>query len=189
MHSDTLDDPFLDEIEDVATCDEYERHGHYLERCRRIRLGPAVVVFENRRTLRFRVQELARVARYAGRDRVRRELAWYKSLLPGRHHLLASVTVRARGVSPTGLDGQAHLRAGDHLIPGVFLAKTGGDRIIGKTRWALFRFSAADLAAAADHTRPLVLGFDSPGYQYESMPLDPAVRNSLLADLGPPDEN
>jgi hypothetical protein len=186
----TLDDLFTAEADDAPAGDEFERHSRYLDRCRRVRLGPAVVVvFENSRTLQFRVQELARVARYAGADRVSRELDWYRSLLPGPRRLLASVTVRDRGRCRSDADGLVYLRAGSHLIPGTFLAQTAGDRIIGLTRWANFAFAADDVAAAADPARPLVLGFDSAAHPCESPPLGPDVRASLLADLARPDDN
>jgi hypothetical protein len=61
----TAPDEFLDHRQD-----HFEQHVRYLDRCRRVRVGPAVtVVFENRQTLWFRAQELVRVARLTDRCR------------------------------------------------------------------------------------------------------------------------
>src|SRR4051812_34547137 len=66
----------------------------YLDRYRRVRLGPrATLVFENRQTLWFRVQEVVRVARLADPARLRQELGLYNRLLPGRHQLQAALLI------------------------------------------------------------------------------------------------
>jgi hypothetical protein len=171
---------------------EFERHSRYLGRCRRVRAGPsAVVVFENARTLRFRLQELARLARLAGPERVRREVGWYASLLPGRSRLVASVTVRDPAHRPdlTRGDGAVRLWVGPRPIPGRALGDPAGDRIVGLVRWVEFRLAATDRTGLADPSLPLVLEVEAAGARHESPPLDPAVRVSLLSDLGPPDGN
>src|SRR5437763_16155955 len=76
--------------------DELEQHSRYLNRCRRVQVGPSVVVvFENTRTLWLRLRELARVTRLPDTGHIHREPNWYHSVLPGRGRLLASVKVRA----------------------------------------------------------------------------------------------
>jgi len=187
----TLDDVFLEEMEEIAAGEAFERHGRYLDRCRRVRVGPAVVaLFENSRTLHFRVQELARLARSAGVERVARELDWYRSLLPDRHSLVASVTVRGRDrTRPDFAGATVSLHAGGLTIPGDFHGPTAGDRVIGLTRWVRFDFPPTAAAALADYALPLHLSFDSPAVQCDSAPLDPAVRHSLLADLRPAGDN
>ncbi len=188
MLADTLDD--LTAVADLPP-DDYEALTRYLDRCRRVRVGPAAVVFENRRTLWFRVQELARVARLAGTGGVERGLEWYRSLLPGRGRLLASVAVRTAGhdrrSAPPPAATAVELAVGGHVVAGEFLTDSGGDRIIGRVRWVAFRFTAADRAVMADFARPLTLAVEAGGDRHESAPLGPDARASLLADLGPPD--
>src|SRR4051812_32377967 len=49
----------------------FEAQGRYLDRYRRVRVGPRVtLLFENRQTLWFRLQELLRVARLSEPGRV-----------------------------------------------------------------------------------------------------------------------
>src|SRR5262245_60467536 len=74
----------------------------YLDRCRRVRVGPAVtLVFENQQTLWFRIQELARLARLTTPSLVKRELDWYTRLLPGDDRIRAAVWVAEPGRRPT----------------------------------------------------------------------------------------
>src|SRR5579885_1707046 len=78
------------------------RRYRYLDRCRRVRVGPAVtVVFENRQTMWFRVQELAQVARATARGTVQPELDWYSQLLPGGDRLHAAVWIAEPGRRPS----------------------------------------------------------------------------------------
>jgi hypothetical protein len=168
--------------------DEFEQHSQYLHRCRRVRVGPTVVVvFENTRTLWLRLRELARFARLTNSGHVRREMSWYDSLLPGPGRLLASVSVPGAGrVIARTLDrGMIELRAGDHRVRGVLRADAAGDRVVGLVRWVQFNIGDADKDALADDGRPLTLYVEAGAYAHETDPLGPAVRASLLADLSP----
>src|SRR5688500_1907978 len=70
----------------------YESLGRYLDRYRRVRVGPKVtLVFENRQTLWFRVHEIIRIARLADPARLQKELDVYNGLLPARDALQAAV--------------------------------------------------------------------------------------------------
>src|SRR5712691_1091057 len=72
----------------------FESLGRYLDRHRRVRIGPrATLLFENRQTLWFRLQEILRVARLADPARVRQELELYNRLLPGRRCLQAALLI------------------------------------------------------------------------------------------------
>jgi hypothetical protein len=174
--------------------DSVERRYRYLDRYRRVRVGPAVtVVFENTQTMWFRVQELAQVARAAGGS-VQPELDWYKQLLPGSDRLHAAVWIAVPGRRPSkALEsvrraiplGRIGLRAEDGTeIAGTFRADRVTDRLIGLARWAEFHFTQADRAAFADPARSWRLFVEAIGYRHESDPLSDDVRASLLEDLG-----
>src|SRR5205085_689867 len=90
----TLDD--LLPLEEYAgrRRDFFAAHLRYLDRYRRVRIGPALtLVFENRQTLWFRVQEVLRVARLAEPARVQQELHLYNRLLPGKERLQAALLI------------------------------------------------------------------------------------------------
>src|SRR3989442_12839520 len=90
----TLDDLLpLDEFADRRR-EFFASHHRYLDRYRRSRLGPRLtLLFENRQTLWFRVQELLRVARLTDAVHVQRELDLYNRLLPGRNRLQAALLI------------------------------------------------------------------------------------------------
>ena len=166
--------------------DELEQHSEYLNRCRRVQLGPAIsVVFENTRTLWLRLRELARLARATQPDRVHREMHWYDSLLPGPGRLLASVSVRAANrILVQLLDrGDIELRVGSQIIRGRVRADSGGDRVVGLVRWVEFAVTRADRAALRNRDLPLTLYVSVGDESFESGPLPLAMRASLLADL------
>jgi len=186
---------FTDEfVADPAV--EYEQQSHYLDRCRRVRVGPAVtLVFENRRTLAFRVRELRSLARRTGPATVSRELDWYSGLLPGPGHLLAALAVREPGSRPSDrlnalarrvAAGRIEFRVGDRVLTGEVRPAAGGDRVLGPAYWVRFGFPAAARAALADPREPVALAVTADGYAAESGPLAPDVRRSLAEDFSGP---
>src|SRR5262245_21531358 len=89
-------------IDDIMSLDEFagrrrelfQSLTRYLERYRRVRIGPqAALIFENRQTLWFRVQDVLRVARLSEPARVQEELDLYNRLLPGPACLQAALIV------------------------------------------------------------------------------------------------
>ena len=83
-------------VDDLLPLEEYasrrreffESHRRYIDRYRRVRIGPRLtLIFENRQTLWFRVQEIVRVARLGEARQVQQELNLYNRLLPGRNLL------------------------------------------------------------------------------------------------------
>lgn len=188
MLAHTLDHLLADEDSLDPIGDELEQHNQYLARCRRVNFGPGIaVVFENRRTLRLRLRDLARLARATHADRVNRELSWYESLLPGPGRLLASVSVRAanRALAQELEHGAVELHIGDRTVKGQVRTDSGGDRVVGLVRWVEFGLTRFDRLALHDRDEPLNLAIQTGDWVFESGPLPLAVRTSLLADLEP----
>src|SRR5262245_11279513 len=70
----------------------FDSHRKYIDRFRRVRIGPRLtLIFENRQTLWFRVQEVVRVARLSDRRDVEQELDLYNRLLPDGSLLQAAL--------------------------------------------------------------------------------------------------
>ena len=188
-------------MDDLLTLEEFagrrreffEAHGRYLDRYRRVRVGPrATLLFENRQTLWFHLQEVLRVARLSEPVRVRQELAVYNRLLPGRDRLQASLLI--------AIENEADLTAelapwqelrGDNLR--LHLGKLSlsanlytcrpEDRCAGTAHWIQFFLDAAARQALADRSRPVAFAISLPTYRHESAPLTDEVRQSLLEDL------
>lgn len=86
-------------LDDIADLRAYERereafraHVIALKRRRRVAVGPVVtLVFENRDTIRFQIQEMARAERIMTDEGIQAELDVYGSLVPEPGHLAATL--------------------------------------------------------------------------------------------------
>jgi hypothetical protein len=142
----------------------FEAHARYLDRYRRVRVGPrATLVFENRQTLWFRVQEVLRVARLNEPVRVRRELDVYNRLLPGRDCLQAALILAVEDEN--------------------LYTSRPEDRCGGTAHWIQFVLDGAARRALAERGRTTYFSFALPAYRHDSAPLTDEVRQSLLEDL------
>src|SRR5271156_2639107 len=92
-------------LDDLLPLEEYagkrreyfESHCRYLDRYRRVRVGPlATFLFENRQTLWFRVQEVLRIARLSDAEMIQQELELFNVLLPGPGQLQAALLIEVR---------------------------------------------------------------------------------------------
>ncbi len=188
-------------LDDLLPLDEYasrrreffESHGRYLDHYRRVRLGPRLtLLFENRQTLWFRVQELLRVARLADPGRVQEELNLYNRLLPGRDCLQAALLIDVADETRLSeelagwrdLTGEAlRLHAGAREFPAVLVTCRPEDRAIGAAHWVRFPLDADGRRLLADFHVPACVAIDHGAYRHESPPLSEDVRQSLLDDL------
>jgi hypothetical protein len=158
---------------------------------RRVPLGAGVsVVFEDRQTVWFRVQELSRYARAADRPGVRRELAWYKRLMPGGGRVRAAVWLNARGRAAGDTRdaigrGRLVLRSSaGHRVAGDYLPQQVTDRLIGLVRWVEFLFTDAAREALHDSAVEWRLCLDCDGDEVLAAAVDESVLESLSADVG-----
>jgi hypothetical protein len=172
----------------------FEAHLRYVDRYRRVRLGPRLtLVFENRQTLWFRVQEVLRVARLADPARVLEELAVYNRLLPGRGRLQAALIVAPAddGIpdGPTLRGDDLRLRMGGAAVPAVLVTCRPEDRIVGAAQWVTFDLDDNARRRLADFRHPANFEVVNPSYKHESAGLSDDVRQSLLDDLSMSDKD
>jgi hypothetical protein len=188
-------------LDDLLPLDEYGARRReffdslcrYLDRYRRVRLGPRVtLVFENRQTLWFRVQEVVRVARLADPVRLRQELSLYNRLLPGPSQLQAALLISVTDESKLteelapwqDLQGsQLTLCAGASRSAAELVTCRPEDRCIGAAHWVQFTLDAEAWKQLADFRQPAFAALNLPAYQHQSPPLSDEVRQSLLDDL------
>ncbi|HVC25152.1 MAG TPA: DUF3501 family protein, partial [Acidimicrobiales bacterium] len=97
-----------------------------LKRFRRLEIGPIVsVVLENRTTLRFQIQEMARAERMLADEQIEEELAVYNPLLPGPGELSMTLFVELTSESElrewlpklVGIERSVVVRVGDRAAP------------------------------------------------------------------------
>ncbi|HYB52799.1 MAG TPA: DUF3501 family protein, partial [Thermoanaerobaculia bacterium] len=125
-------------LEDIKNLQDYELERPdfkariiELKKRRRIPLGNLMtLVFENRETVRFQIQEMVRIERIARPEKVREELDVYNDLLPGEGEAAATLFIEvaeSEKIRSTldrfvGLDepGKVALRIGARSFPAAF---------------------------------------------------------------------
>ena len=170
-----------------------EAHGRYLDRYRRVRIGPRLtLLFENRQTLWFRVQDILRIARLNEPRRVQQELDLYNRLLPGPDRLQAALLIAVADESRLTEElapwrelrgGELCLHLGPTAYPANLLTCRPEDRAIGTAHWVQFVLDAAGRSLLADAQKSAHFAVTTAGYRHESAALSDEVRESLLDDL------
>jgi hypothetical protein len=189
----TVDD--LLPLEEYATRRKefFDAHRRYVDRYRRVRVGPRLtLIFENRQTLWFRVQEVIRIARLADAQEVRQELNLYNRLLPSRNLLQAALLIEiadqtqlAKELAPwRGITGE-HLRlnVGTHAAASHLVTCRPEDRAIGTAHWVQFHLAPDFRKSFANFLQRSFFSFESQTYQHKSPMLSDDFRQSLLDDL------
>jgi hypothetical protein len=177
----------------------FDSHQRYVDRYRRVRLGPRLtLLFENRQTLWFRVQELLRIARLAEPRLVQRELDLWNRLLPGRNQLQAALLIAVEDETRVleelaawkDLSGDAvRLQVGPRALAARLVTCRPEDRSIGTAHWVRFPFDAEGRLLFADFRQTARFEIDCSSYRHQGERLSPDVRQSLLDDLELSDRN
>ena len=165
------------------------------KRARRLAVGPSVtLVFEDRETLRFQVQEMLWVERIAEPERVQHELDVYNELMPGARELSATLFVeitepgriRAELDRLIGIDEHVALVLGRgaeaRALRARFDAKQMEEDRISAVQYIRFALDESGAAAFAEPGRYAAIRISHPNYAHEAE-FPPAVRESLLAGL------
>ena len=116
-------------LDDIADMRAYEREREQfrqrvieLKRRRRVSVGPHItLVFENRDTIRFQIQEMARIERLYSDEQIENELRVYNPLIPESGHLSATMFIeltedaQLREWLPklVGVERSVHVRIGE----------------------------------------------------------------------------
>jgi hypothetical protein len=170
-------------------------HARYVDRYRRVRIGPAVtLVFENRQTLLYRLHEMLRVARLRDPHQIRLELTRVNALLPRAGTLQAALLLQVEErhwEREMAVWSQLH---GEHLTfilgprqrPADLLTARPEDRALGTAHWVQFALSLEERTMLADLRFPAGIRLCLPGYDFDSGPLSEEVRLSLASDTAPP---
>jgi hypothetical protein len=164
-----------------------------LKKRRRISIGPLItLVFENRDTLQFQVQEMIRVERIFDPVKVQEELEVYNSLLPMPGELSATLLIEIVEQETMkqwldlfmGLDhGHAvAIRAGQDRVYGEFEGGHSHETKISAVHFVRFKPSDALVAALRRREIPVTLSVDHATY-HEATVVPWDMRQEWLADL------
>ncbi|MCC6965272.1 MAG: DUF3501 family protein [Nitrospira sp.] len=186
--------------QDLISSDEYERQREAyrqtiinLKRRRRIGVGEKItMVFENRDTVRFQIQEMIRVERIVDPKKVQDELDVYNALLPGSGELSATLLIELTEAETMkqwldlfmGLDhGQKlGLRAGGEVVYGEFEGGHSHETKISAVHFVRFRPTPAMVTALADPAVRVALSVRHAGYEADTE-VPWAMRQEWLSDL------
>ncbi|HEX5615487.1 MAG TPA: DUF3501 family protein [Acidimicrobiia bacterium] len=186
----------IDDISDLReyerTRDEFRRSIIELKKRRRVALGDIVtLVFENVDTMRWQVQEMARVERMLRDEQIAHEVATYNELIPDDGELSATLFVE--------LDSQAKLREWLPKLVGihesVMIVLPDGEVVRGiaddadrltrddvtpAVHFLRFRFSPAQVDAF--RAGPVAVRVDHPEYRAETT-LDDVRHAEIASDF------
>jgi hypothetical protein len=153
------------DVEDISNLHEYEiERPDFRQRViglkarRRVALGPLMtLVFENRDTVRFQIQEMLRVERIVQPDKVQHELEVYNELLPGPGEVAATLFIEITDQERIqkvldgfiGLDepGRLRLSVGAKSYPAIFAPGQSREDRISAVHY--IRFPLGDEGRAA----------------------------------------
>jgi hypothetical protein len=180
--------------------DEFRRSVIEVKKLRRISIGPVITLtFENRLTMRFQVQEMARAERMFSDQQIQGELDVYNRLLPAPGELSATLFLELtsdallREWLPklVGIEQAVEFRIGPAGSSDVVRSIPEADHASHLTRetvtsavhYIRFQFTEAQIAAFAEG--PVVLAVDHPQYPdgASGVELSSPSRAELLGDL------
>ncbi len=186
--------------DDVIPYADYERQREEfrsriiaLKQRRRISVGPLItLVFENRDTLRFQIQEMIRVERIFDPAKVQEELDVYNALLPSQQELSATLLIELTDEAKMkewldafmGLDHgeKVAILAGGERAFGEFEGGHSHNTKISAVHFVRFRPTTAMHSAFADLRSPVTIAVDHAGY-HEKVSVPGSMREEWLADL------
>jgi Protein of unknown function (DUF3501) len=191
-------------LADIADLRAYEReradfraHVIALKKRRRVHVGPVVtLVFENRDTIRFQIQEMARVEKLITDEAIQGELDTYNTLIPEQGQLRATLFVeltddaQMREWLPklVGIERSVALRVGEGADARLLRAEPEAahadqltrDEITASVHYICWDLTPEDVACV--ETGPVALVIDHPAYP-EATELAVTTVGELLDDL------
>ncbi|MEX6428812.1 MAG: DUF3501 family protein [Ferrimicrobium sp.] len=163
-----------------------------LKRLRRVALGSMIsVVFENKTTMRFQVQEMARAERMMRDEDIQAELDVYNELIPAKNELVATLFVELTSKAEleewlpklAGVERSLQLVMGTVVVPATLEASheeqlTRSD-VTASVHYLRFALPEAVASTFVDHEAHLVVHHAA--YQADAE-LGGELKRSLAAD-------
>ena len=186
-------------IDDIADLREYERereafrdHVIAVKKKRRIALGPFVtLLFENRDTIRFQIQEMARAERMLTDEAIQTELDIYNPLIPEHGRLCATLFIELTSKAEleewlpklVGVERAVRLHIGDDVVQArpedAHEEQLTRDDVTASVHYVWFDLTPAQVVALS--TAPVTLAVEHPQYAHATTLLPDTVAE-LAAD-------
>ena len=157
---------------------------------RRVAIGDKVsIVFENRDTVMFQIQEMLRAEKIADLDKIRDEITVYNQLIPNPGELSATLFLeiedqghlRDELLKFLGIDETVYLKVGGRSIRGQFEEGRSKEDKISAVQYVRFPFDAEARRAFVGGERAELI-IDHPNYKARAV-LAPDAQQSLAEDL------
>lgn len=189
-------------LDDIADARAYERereafrrHIIGIKQLRRVSVGPVVtLVFENRETIRFQIQEMARAERLRTDAAIQQQLDTYNTLIPMPGHLSATLFIELRTREEmeqwlpklVGIERSVELLLGDAAEPvrneveEEHAAQLTREDVTAAVHYVRFQLTPEQIDRFG--RGPVVLAVNHPAYA-EGARLSDETRASLVEDL------
>jgi len=171
--------------------EDFRRRIIELKRHRRLAVGDRVtLVFENRHTLLFQIEEILRAEGIREPEQIQHEIDIYDHLLPADDSLSASLFIevpadadaRAELDRLIGLDEHLVLHIGPHAARAEFEPDRSTDQRISAVQYTRYRLSEAARQALAARGTPVAMEIDHPQYRHRTSASEEMCA-SLAADV------
>jgi hypothetical protein len=188
----------LDDIADLRAYererDDFRRHVIALKKRRRVGVGPFVtLLFENRDTIRFQIQEMARVEKLLTDEAIQTELDIYNPLIPKAGTLCATLFIELTTEEDlrlwlpdlVGIERAVELRLADGTTVSAVPDEQHESQLTRETITASVHYVRFELPPAqveAFGAGPVTLATTHHNYAHET-PLGDDTRAELLVDL------
>jgi len=164
---------------------------------RRVSVGDRItLLFENRETVLFQIQEMVRTERIVEQRKIQDEIDVYNGLVPERGELSATLFIEIPEIARLpqqevrqlvnrflGLDrGCVFLEIGGLRVPARFEEGKSQEERMSAVHFLRFALSPAAREALADPAQAVRLVVDHPNYKARQE-VPPATRAELLKDL------
>jgi hypothetical protein len=159
---------------------------------RRLPVGDRVtLVFEDRKTVLFQIQEMLRAEKITDLDKIKEEVDVYNELLPGAGELSATLFIEIEEQSKIredllkflGIDEAVFLKIGsDHTIRAAFEEGHSKEDKISAVQYVRFPLDAAAREAFLSGGKKITVSIDHPSYRAEAE-IGEEMRRSLGGDL------
>lgn len=188
------------QIKDIKPLDDYETERKEirkniidLKKHRRIFLGDRIsIIFENRQTVLFQIQEMMRAERLSKAEKIQAEMDAYNPLIPEENELSASFFIEITGSEDIrktldgllGIDDGTRLSfdiGGEHLFAQFAPGQSREDRV-SAVHFVKFSFGKEDLEKFRNRDIPVSLVLNHPNYTARTL-LTPETRRELERDF------
>jgi hypothetical protein len=186
-------------LTDIKPLAEYEamrdamrRHVIDIKKRRRVPVGDSVsLLFENRETVLYQIQEMVRAEHITSPEAIQDEIDTYNRSIPEDAELSATMlieltdsdSIRAEMDRLVGINEHVRLRIGsEHVVPGVFEPGWSREDRVAAVQYVKFPLEPAQREAFRSSQEPVSIELDHPNYRAVAQ-LDQAVRQTLASDI------